>query len=34
MGDEHLSESYGEVVDSDYAGAHWLATFLVEALLR
>lgn len=32
MGDEHIRESMESVVGSDYAGAHWLASFLFYAL--
>lgn len=32
MADEHLRTSYDFVVGSDYAGSHWLASFLVYAL--
>ena len=34
LADEHVLESKDDVVDSDYMGSHWLATFLVQALLR
>jgi hypothetical protein len=34
MGDNHLRESVDHVVDSDYAGSHWLATFLAYALQK
>lgn len=32
MGDEHVRESKDFVVGSDYAGSHWLASFLVYSL--
>ena len=34
LADEHVLESKDDVVDSNYMGSHWLATFLVQALLR
>jgi len=33
MGDKHIGESMEFVVGSDYAGSHWLASFLTQALL-
>merc|ERR1712117_934369 len=32
MGDNHIRTSMDNVVGSDYAGSHWLATFLMYAL--
>jgi len=32
MGDTHIRTSIDNVVGSDYAGSHWLATFLMHAL--
>jgi len=32
MGDEHILASIDNVVGSDYAGSHWLASFLFHAL--
>ena len=32
MGDAHVRASLDNVVGSDYAGSHWLATFLMHAL--
>jgi len=32
MGDTHVRTSLENVVGSDYAGSHWLATFLLYAL--
>ena len=32
MADNHVRESIDNVVGSDYAGSHWLATFLTYAL--
>jgi len=32
LGDEHVRTSLDNVVGSDYAGSHWLATFLLHAL--
>jgi len=32
MGDKHIRTSIDNVVGSDYAGSHWLATFLMHAL--
>jgi len=32
IGDEHVVASLENVVGSDYAGSHWLASFLVHAL--
>ncbi|XP_023325725.1 uncharacterized protein LOC111699315 [Eurytemora carolleeae] len=32
MGDEHILKSIDYVVGSDYAGSHWLASFLFNAL--
>jgi len=32
LGDEHVRTSLDNVVGSDYAGSHWLATFLLYAL--
>ena len=32
MGDSHVRASMDNVVGSDYAGSHWLATFLMHAL--
>jgi len=32
LGDEHVRTSIDNVVGSDYAGSHWLATFLLHAL--
>jgi len=32
MGDTHIRTSIDNVVGSDYAGSHWLATFLLHAL--
>ena len=34
LADEHILESEPYVVGSDYAGSHWLASFLVYALQR
>jgi len=31
-GDNHILQSIGNVVGSDYAGSHWLASFLLHAL--
>merc|ERR1719242_1338366 len=33
IGDEHIRKSMDYVIGSDYAGSHWLATFLTHALL-
>ena len=32
MADQHVRTSIDQVVGSDYAGSHWLATFLLYAL--
>ena len=32
LADEHVNTSFDFVVGSDYAGSHWLASFLVYAL--
>jgi len=32
IADEHVKTSIENVVGSDYAGSHWLATFLLYAL--
>ena len=32
LGDEHLNASMENVVESDYMGSHWLASFLIYAL--
>ena len=34
MADNHIRESIDHVVGSDYAGSHWLATFLTYALQK
>ena len=34
MADDHILESIENVVGSDYAGSHWLATFLTYALQK
>ena len=33
IADEHIRKSMDYVIGSDYAGSHWLATFLTHALL-
>lgn len=33
LGDKHIEKSMDFVVGSDYAGSHWLASFLTHALL-
>lgn len=33
MADKHMRASNGEVLGSDYAGSHWLASFYIYALL-
>jgi len=33
MADAHINQSIDFVVGSDYAGSHWLASFLVEKIL-
>ena len=33
LGDLHITESAKDVVGADYAGSHWLASFLTHALL-
>ena len=33
IGDVHIAKSAGDVVGADYAGSHWLASFLTHALL-
>jgi len=33
IADKHIEESMEFVVGSDYAGSHWLASFLTQALL-
>jgi hypothetical protein len=34
MADDHILESIEHVVGSDYAGSHWLATFLTYAIQK
>ena len=34
LGDKHIEASMNEVVNSDYMGSHWLASFLVYALTK
>ena len=34
LGDKHLTASMDQVVASDYMGSHWLASFLVYALVK
>jgi len=34
VGDEHVLESYDDVVNAAYSGSHWLATFLLRALVE
>ena len=34
LADEHVRESKDEVVDGTYAATHWLATFMVHALIE
>ena len=31
-GEEHIKHSFNNVVGSDYAGSHWLASFLLHAM--
>ena len=33
IADKHIKKSIGYVVGADYAGSHWLASFLTHALL-
>jgi hypothetical protein len=33
MADAHINQSIDFVVGSDYAGSHWLASFLVRTML-
>lgn len=33
IGDAHIKKSMEYVVGADYAGSHWLASFLSQALL-
>ena len=33
IADKHIQKSIGYVVGADYAGSHWLASFLTHALL-
>jgi len=34
LADKHVMASMGQVLDSEYSGSHWLATFLSYALIR
>ena len=34
MADDHILQSMDYVVGSDYAGSHWLASFLTYALQK